>query len=58
MSQKEQMLHDIGIVDFNRIKNDMVKEFSERFFPITKDHAESEEEWRWGMAPLPWEGEC
>ncbi len=83
MSQKEQMLHDIGIVDFvlvdlmlyldthpfdrsameyfnhyNRIKNQMVKEFSERFFPLTKDYAESDEEWRWGMAPLPWEGEC
>mgnify|MGYP003511529098 CR=1 FL=1 len=39
-------------------KNQMVKEFSERFFPLTKDYAESDEEWRWGMAPLPWEGEC
>lgn len=83
MSQQDQMLHDIGIVDFvlvdltlyldthphdreameyfnhySRIKNQMEKEFSQRFFPLTKDHAESNKEWRWGMAPLPWEGGC
>lgn len=83
MNQKEQMLHDIGIVDFvlveltlyldthprdmrameyfnhyNKIKKQMMKEFSEKYFPLTKDHAESDNEWRWGMAPLPWEGGC
>lgn len=83
MSQKEQMLKDIGMVDFalvelalyldthpfdraameyfnhyNRIKNQMEREFSQRFYPLTKDYADSNKEWRWGMAPLPWEGVC
>lgn len=83
MNHKEQMLHDIGIVDFvlvdlalyldthptdrdameyynhySRISNQMKKEFSMKHFPITKDLAESNTEWRWGKAPLPWEGDC
>ena len=83
MTQKEQMLHDIGIVDFvvveltlyldthptdrtaieyynhySRIKTQMTKEFSRKYFPLTKDMAESDNEWRWGKAPLPWEGDC
>ncbi len=83
MGNKEQMLKDIGIVDFtlveltlyldthpmdcgameyfnhySRIKNQLVKEFSQKFFPLTKDMTESSKEWRWGMAPLPWEGVC
>lgn len=83
MSNKEQLLHDIGIVDFvlteltlfldthpsngaameyfnhySKIKNQMMKDFSQRYFPLTKDLAESNKEWRWGAAPLPWEGGC
>lgn len=83
MNDKEQMLRDIGIVDFvlvdlvqyldthphdqqamdyfnhySKIKNQMTKEFSQRYFPLTKDLAESNKEWRWGSAPLPWEGGC
>ena len=83
MNQKDQMLHDIGIVDFvlveltlyldthpfdreameyfnhySRIKNQMVKEFSLRYYPLNMNHAESNKEWRWGQAPLPWEGGC
>ena len=41
-----------------RIKNKMSRDFSRRFFPLTTDQAESKKEWRWGAAPLPWEGEC
>lgn len=41
-----------------RIKNKMSRDFSVRFFPLTTDQAESKKEWRWGTAPLPWEGEC
>ncbi len=41
-----------------RIKNKMSRDFSMRHFPLTKDLAESNKEWRWGAAPLPWEGEC
>ena len=83
MEQKEQMLWDIGIVNFvlmeltqyldthpadrnvmeyfnhyTRIKNQMEMEFSRRFYPLNLSMAESNREWRWGMAPLPWEGEC
>lgn len=83
MANREQMLKDIGILDFvlveltlyldthpydckamehfnhySRIKNQMSKEFSQKFFPLTKDSAESDKEWRWGAAPLPWEGVC
>lgn len=83
MNNKQQMLQDIGIIDFvlveltlyldthpydsaamdffnhySRIKNQMCREFSQKYFPLTKDMAESNNEWRWGMAPLPWEGEC
>ncbi len=83
MSSKEQLLHDIGIVDFilveltlfldthpscgrameyfnhySKMKNQMMKDFSQRYYPLTKDLAESNKEWRWGAAPLPWEGAC
>lgn len=83
MNQKEQLLHDIGMIDFalveltlyldthpfdrvameyfnhyNRVKNQMEKDFSRMYYPLTKDMAESNKEWRWGMAPLPWEGAC
>lgn len=83
MNSREQMLRDIGVVDFvlvelmeyldthpldreameyfNHyavIKNKMTKEFSQKYFPLTKDLAESNKEWRWGSAPLPWEGVC
>ncbi len=43
---------------YAKIKNKMVKEFSQTYFPLTKDHAESNTNWRWGLAPLPWERSC
>ncbi len=43
---------------YARIKNKMVKDFSMMYYPLTKDHAESSTEWRWGCAPLPWERSC
>lgn len=43
---------------YNRIKTQMEREFSRNYFPLTMNHAESNREWRWGAAPLPWEGEC
>ena len=83
MGNREQMLHDIGVVGFvlvdlslyldthphdrnaleyfnhyNRIKNQMTREFSQKYFPLTTAMAECNKEWSWGMAPLPWEGEC
>ena len=83
MGNKEQLLRDIGIVDFtltdltlyldthptdrnameyfnhyNRIKQQMVREFSQKYFPLSLDQVECSTEWRWGSAPMPWEGEC
>ena len=80
MTQKEQRLKDIGILDFvlveltlyldthpcdrnaleyfnhySKIKMKMEKEFSQMYFPLKKDLAESDKEWRWGTAPSPWE---
>ena len=43
---------------YSRLKNQMVREFSQKFYPLTLDWADSNREWRWGMAPLPWEGVC
>ena len=43
---------------YARIKNQLMKECSMKYYPLTKDLAESNKEWRWGMAPLPWEGVC
>lgn len=83
MSNREQMLRDIGIVDFtvvdlalfldthpgdrnameyfnhyNRIRTQLKKEFAKAYYPLLLDHAESNQDWRWGDAPLPWEGVC
>lgn len=83
MGNKEQLLHDIGIVGFvlieltlyldthptdrsameyfnhySRIKQQMTKEFSMKYYPLTLAMAESSKEWRWGAAPMPWEGGC
>lgn len=83
MNQREQMLKDIGIVDFtvvelslyldthprdrkameyfnhySRIKNQLVREFSKTYYPLTLSYADSNTDWRWGAAPLPWEGAC
>lgn len=43
---------------YSRIKNRMSREFSAKYYPLTTDMAESNREWRWGAAPLPWEGGC
>lgn len=83
MNQREQMLDNIGMLDFvlveltlyldthpfdraameyfnhyNRAKNQMERDFARMYYPLTKDMAESNKEWRWGMSPLPWEGVC
>ena len=83
MGNREQLLKDIGIVDFvlveltlyldthpydcnaieyfnhySKLKNHMEKEFSMNYYPLCMSLAESNKEWRWGSAPLPWEGAC
>ncbi len=43
---------------YSRIRQQMVREFNVKHYPLTMDAAESGKEWRWGDAPLPWEGAC
>jgi len=43
---------------YNRIKGQLKREFGKKYYPLTLDQAESNNEWRWGDAPLPWEGGC
>ena len=43
---------------YTRIKIQLEKEFSQKYFPLKKELAESNKEWRWGAAPMPWEGVC
>lgn len=52
---KEAMEH---FNHYAKIKNKMVKDYSMMYYPLMKEHAESSNEWRWGNAPLPWEGGC
>ncbi len=40
------------------IKTQMTKDFAKEFFPLTKDASNNTKEWKWGSAPLPWEGGC
>lgn len=83
MDNREQMLRDIGVVDFtvvelalyldthpcdrnaieyfnhySRINTQLKKEFSRVYYPLKLDFAESNQDWRWSEAPLPWEGVC
>lgn len=43
---------------YNKIKVQMEKKFSQKYFPLNTRLADCNKEWRWGAAPLPWEGEC
>lgn len=43
---------------YSRIKKQLSTEFSQRFYPLTKDYSDCDKEWKWGNAPLPWEGVC
>ncbi len=43
---------------YSRIKQQMTREFSMKYYPLTMEMSEGSKEWRWGAAPLPWEGAC
>ncbi len=41
-----------------RLKNQLMKEYAAKFYPLTLYTADGySKEWKWGMAPNPWEGE-
>ncbi|HKM03647.1 MAG TPA: spore coat protein CotJB [Lachnospiraceae bacterium] len=40
-----------------KIKNKLLKEFAAKFYPLTLSTADVySKEWKWALAPLPWEG--
>lgn len=43
---------------YSRIRNQMITDFSTKYYPLIMDQSEGCKEWRWGMSPLPWEGVC
>lgn len=43
---------------YSRVKQQLMKEFAAKYYPLSKDYAESCKEWTWVMAPNPWEGVC
>lgn len=44
---------------YSRIHAEMLKEFASRYYPLTLSTAEGcGKEWKWGLAPAPWEGVC
>ena len=43
---------------YRNIRNQMTKEFSTKYYPLTTDMTECGKDWKWGAAPLPWEGGC
>lgn len=43
---------------YNRMKNQMEREFSQKYYPLNISLVECSKDWSWGAAPLPWEGEC
>ena len=41
-----------------QIKKQLCREFSTKYYPLTMDEADCDQNWTWGEAPLPWEGGC
>ena len=41
---------------YNRMYRKMSEDFAEKHFPLTISDTEAcNKEWKWGLAPLPWE---
>lgn len=43
---------------YSRVKKQLMKEFADKFYPLSPSLSNNQNEWSWGLAPLPWEGEC
>ena len=39
---------------YNKIRMDLTKQFSEKFYPLQTSFSSDTTEWSWGLAPLPW----
>ncbi len=40
---------------YSSIRQQMLKEFAEKYYPLTLDSACAQQTFGWGEAPLPWE---
>lgn len=43
---------------YSKIQNGLLREFANQYYPLTLDTANDCKEWKWGLAPAPWEGVC
>lgn len=45
---------------YSRLRNKLLKEYAEKFAPLTVDTAElsDDSKWKWGLEELPWRGGC
>lgn len=41
---------------YAKLRNEMEREFSAKYYPLTLTQSNNEKKWEWGSAPLPWEG--
>ena len=40
---------------YARIKNQMMQDFANRYYPLTTDTSTDRKEWNWVLSPMPWE---
>lgn len=43
---------------YSRIRSGMLRDFANKYYPLTLSTAEDCNEWKWTLAPAPWEGVC
>ena len=43
---------------YARIKTQMMKDFSAKYYPLTVESSTDTREWNWVLSPMPWEGGC
>ncbi len=43
---------------YSRVKQQLMKEFAAKYYPLSREFFEGNKEWTWGLAPNPWEGVC
>lgn len=45
---------------YNRLNNQVKREYSTRFTPLTLSGADTSNcnDWKWALTPMPWEGGC
>ena len=39
---------------YNKIRMDLTRQFSEKYYPLQTSFSSDTAEWSWGLAPLPW----